>query len=395
MTTTEAPRRRRLSRADVERLLDRSSVETRVETMAVLVGELDGGTLEGNERRLALEILHCFAGDAEVAVREAVAWQIHNSPLLTPDLADRLVDDVARVAFPVLRHADGLDDAVLLRVLAQGDPAKQLAVAGRRSLSAPVSEALAREGGLVVVTCLLRNEGADLGEPPLGRTLDRFGRVRAVQEAMAARPGLPLAIVERLVAIASDAVRAALVARHRLAPSLVEALVARGREAATIALLRPILDTEEDVAIAARWLHANDRITPSFLFRALCAGDVVLFDAAIALAAGLDVGTARLIAWDDGSLGLPALFRHCRFPTALVPPFRTAVRTAKELGYAGGDAGRDAYQSAVIARVFETCLPTSSWAVDDLLLQVFDQKSDAVIDRAMAQAGLPFLPLRG
>jgi hypothetical protein len=90
MTTAEAPRRRRLSRADVERLLDRSSVETRVETMAVLVGELDGGTLEGNERRLALEILHCFAGDAEVAVREAVAWQIHNSPLLTPDLADRL-----------------------------------------------------------------------------------------------------------------------------------------------------------------------------------------------------------------------------------------------------------------------------------------------------------------
>lgn len=395
MTAATAPRRSRLSRADVERLLERPSVESRVETMAALVRELEGDTLQGNERRLAVEVLHCFAGDAEVAVREAVAWQIHNSPLLTADLADRLVDDVARVAFPVLRYAEGLDDALLLRVLAQGDPAKQLAVAGRRTLSAPVSEALARDGGLVVVTALLRNDGADLGRPPLDRTLDRFGRVRAVQEAMAARPGLPWAIVERLVAIASDAVRTALVARHGLAPALVETLVARGREAATIALLRPLVDREEDVASAARWLHANGRITPSFLFRALCAGDLALFDAGLAHAAGVDLESAHLIAWDDGPLGLPALFRHCRFAAALVPPFRTAVRVAKDTGYAGGDPGREAFQAAVIARVFETCLPTSSWAVDDLLLQVFDQKSDAVIDRAMAQAGLPFVPLRG
>jgi len=32
--------------------------------------------------------------------------------------------------------------------------------------------------------------------------------------------------------------------------------------------------------------------------------------------------------------------------------------------------------------------------VDDLLLQLFDQKSDEVIDAAMVQAGMPFHPIR-
>jgi hypothetical protein len=33
--------------------------------------------------------------------------------------------------------------------------------------------------------------------------------------------------------------------------------------------------------------------------------------------------------------------------------------------------------------------------LDDLLLQLFDQKSDEVIEAAMAQAGMPFHPIRG
>jgi uncharacterized protein (DUF2336 family) len=212
---------------------------------------------------------------------------------------------------------------------------------------------------------------------------------------MVARPWLPLAIVERLIAIASEDVREALIARHGLAPALVEALVARGREAATIVLLRPILRTDADTDHAARWLHANGRITPPFLFRALCAGDVRLFDAGLALVAGVEAENLHTVAWDDGPLGLAAVFRRCGFPAVLAPVFRTALGVAKDLGYRGGDTGREAYQSAVIAKVFATCLPTSSWAVDDLFLQVFDQKSDAVIDRAMTQAGLPFLPIRG
>ena len=67
----------------------------------------------------------------------------------------------------------------------------------------------------------------------------------------------------------------------------------------------------------------------------------------------------------------------------------------KETGYAGGDAGRTDYQVMALARVFEECGAIEDRLLDDLLLQLFDQKSDEVIEAAMAQAGMPFHPIRG
>lgn len=385
---------RSLSKTDVDRLLDEPTTDARVETMVKLVQDLESGTLSDGERRLAMEVLVCFAADAESAVREAVAWQIHNSPLLTPDLADRLAHDVARVAFPVLRHAEDLTETFLLRVLTDRDPGKQLAIAGRRGVPAAVSDLLVEDGNVAVITCLLRNHSAEVAERSLHRALDRFGRIRSVGEAMATRPALPMAVVESLVTYVSRGVRATLVHAYGLSPSLIDRIVDHGREAATMMLLRPTLADPAQATLAARWLHTNGRLSPSLLFRALCAGDIPLFVAGLAERAAIAGDNARTLAWDDGPLGLRALFRRARIPLVLVTPFRVAVAVAKEMEYDGGEDRRETFQSEVIARVFEECTPTDEWAIDELLLQLFDQKSEEVIGRAMDQAGLPFVPIR-
>jgi len=310
------------------------------------------------------------------------------------DLAERLAQDVARVAFPILRHAADLSDRFLLRVLGDRDAGKQLAIAGRRQVTAAVSEALVEEGNVSVITCLLRNQGATVTERSLHRALDRFGRIRTVSDAMASRPGLPLAVVEKLVAYVSAGIRTTLVRAHGLSPALVNRLVENAREAATMRLLRPILQSSSDAELMARWLQANGRLSASLLFRALCAGDVALFIAGLAARAGIPVENARILAWDDGALGMRAAFQQAGLPLVLATPFRVAVSVAKEMHFHGEEERRDAYQAEVIARVFEECTPTDEWAVDDLLLQLFDQKSEEVIDRAMEQAGLPFLPVR-
>lgn len=362
--------------------------------MTKLVEDLDGGRLNDVERSLALEVLRCFVDDAEAAVREAVAWQLHNSPLLTQDIAGQLVKDIARIAFPILRHASSLSDDMLLEVLAAPDAGKHLAIAGRNSVSARVADAVVETGNVAVVTCLLRNEGAEVREDSLHRALDRFGRIRMVSEAAAARAELPLAVVERLVAFVSEGVRGMLVRTHGLAPELVGRLVAHGRDAATLRLLRPVLRDGADVERGARWLSASGRLTPELLFRALCAGDLDLFTAGLAMRADIPVANARRLAWDDGPLGLHALLGRAGIPATLYGPFRTAVAVVKRLGYDGGEEHRDDYQSEVIAEVYAACSPTSSWEIDELLSQLFDQKSDAVIDDALDRAGLPFAPAR-
>ena len=130
------------------------------------------------------------------------------------------------------------------------------------------------------------------------------------------------------------------------------------------------------------------------MLRAICAGDIELFTTGLAVRSKIATESARLLIWDDGPLGLRAVFGKARFPVALLPPFRVAIDVVKETGYDGCDFGRREFQVRALARVFEECGAIGDRLLDDLLLQLFDQKSDEVIEAAMAQAGMPFHPIR-
>jgi hypothetical protein len=159
-------------------------------------------------------------------------------------------------------------------------------------------------------------------------------------------------------------------------------------------LLKPLASNLDDLEVVVRHLDRDGRLTPSLMLRAICAGDIELFTTGLAVRSKVAAESARLLVWDDGSLGLRAIFEKARFPIVLLPPFRVAIEVVKETGYDGGDAGRTDYQVVALARVFEECGAIEDRLVDDLLLQLFDQKSDEVIDAAMVQAGMPFHPIR-
>jgi uncharacterized protein (DUF2336 family) len=383
-----------LSISDVRRLLSDQSADARIETMTKLVSALESGAMAEPERLIATDILHRFAADAEAAVREAVSWQLHNSPLLTDALATRLARDIGRVAFPVLRNASRLSDEFLLQVIAERDAEKQLAIAGRQEVSPRLAEAIVETANITVIACLLGNGRARIADQTLHKALDRYGYLRVVNQPMAEREGLSLSVVEKLVAYVSEEIRSNLVERHHLSPVLVAEIVARGREAATMLLLKPLADNPHDLELVSRHLDRDGRLTASLMLRALCAGDIELFTIGLAVRARIATDSARRMVWDDGPLGLRAIFEKARFPIVLLPPFRVAIEVVKETGYAGGDPGRKTYQVAALARVFEECGGIEDRLVDNLLLQLFDQKSDEVIEAAMDQAGMPFHPIR-
>jgi uncharacterized protein (DUF2336 family) len=392
--TTTAPASA-LSHADVERLLSDHSAEARIETMSKLVSSLESDALAGPEREIATDILHRFAADAEAAVREAVAWQLHNSPLLTDALATKLARDIGRVAFPVLRNVKRLSDDFLLQVIAERDAEKHLAIAGRWNVSPRLADAIVETANVKVIACLMGNGRARISDPTLHKALDRYGHLSVVNEPMAEREGLSLSVVEKLVAYVSEDIRSNLVERHHLSPVLVAELVKRGREAATMLLLKPLAGNLDDLELVVRHLDRDGRLTPSLMLRAVCAGDIELFTTGLAVRSKIATESARLLIWDDGPLGLRAVFQKARFPVALLPPFRIAIDVVKETGYDGCDSGRREFQVRALARVFEECGAIGDRLLDDLLLQLFDQKSDEVIEAAMSQAGMPFHPIRG
>jgi hypothetical protein len=64
-----------LSEQDVKRLLVDHSPQARIETMSKVVADFESGRFQAKEQDLVRQILQRLAIDAEMAVREAVAWQ--------------------------------------------------------------------------------------------------------------------------------------------------------------------------------------------------------------------------------------------------------------------------------------------------------------------------------
>lgn len=365
-----------LSEQDVKRLLVDRSPQARIETMSKVVADFESGRFAAKEQDLVRQILQRLAIDAEMAVREAVAWQIYNSPLLNDDLAQRLAHDVAEVAFPILRHASALSDDFLVAIVQQRDSKKQIAIAARDEVSAGVSDAIVDTGNVTAIERLVRNPGADLSEPTLQKTLDRFGGVDAISESMAGRDDLPVTVIEKLIHYVSEEIRDELAARHDLPVGVIGGLVEHGREAATLLLLKPLSGRLRDAELFVRHLHANNRLSPSLLLRVLCSGDVEMFVAGIAVRCNLSVANARLLVFDEGQLGMRAAFERSSIPTALLPPFRSALAVVREMGYRDDDGLRADFQKKAVARVFNDCGGGGDKDIEELLLQLFDHKTD-------------------
>jgi uncharacterized protein (DUF2336 family) len=384
-----------LSPADVERLAGDRSAEPRIALVQKIVRTAELGLLAPGAFDTARDLLLRLAHDTVQQVREAVAWQVYNSPLLNDELASRLAADVASVAFPLLRHAEHLADSILLDVIGSGEAAKQMAIAARLSLSSSVSASLADVGNLAVVATLAGNAGAAISDQTLKRLAERYAHVPLIAEPLAGRELLPASVVERLVAGASSLVRDRLIRRHGLSPVLAAEMAQHGRDSATLTLLRPLGRSGMDARAMAVHMHDNGRLNLPIILRAQCSGDFDFFAACLSIRSRVAGANVAALLADGTGEGLRALLGHAHVPKRLFQPFLLAHQLAQEMNYPGGDQGRGEYQAAVLALLYAKCGQSEERAMDDLLLQLFDSKDEQMVDAAMDRAGIPFIPLRG
>ncbi len=339
-----------LSPADVERLLTDRSAAARAATVEKIAGGMSGSAFTEAERREAEAIFRLLVNDAEVLVRQTLAETLKLVPDLPRDIVKTLASDIADVATPMLSYSTALSDEDLLEIISQKSDLHQMAIARRSTVSELVSERLAEAGSEDVVATLMQNDGAEISENTYVKVLNQFTDSDKIKAPMVHRAALPITVTERLVSMVSDKLREHLVTHHEMPPGLATDIILESREKTMIGFIKDGASHAELVELIDQ-LHANGRLTPTIILRALCVGDVDFFETAMAKYANIAVSNVHILVNDAGGNGLKRLCEKSNIPGGLQDIMRVGLDVAAELDFDGTPGDRERYRNRVIERV--------------------------------------------
>jgi uncharacterized protein (DUF2336 family) len=338
-----------LSSRDVERLLNAPSPDVRAELAGKVATSLAEPDLSPREIALAQDVLRILARDVAATVRASVSNGLRSSPLLPPDVARRLADDIDLVALPLLAESLVLTDEDLVDLVSRGSALRQETIAARPGLTETVSDALIAHAGEPAVTVLMSNHTAQIAEHSLDRAIVRFAGSDRIKEAMVSRPVLPIGISERLVALVSRELQQRLVSMHALPPELASDIIHRSREHAVIRL--SVGSSEEELTAMVAQMQRGGRLTPTLILRAVCTGDIAFFEAAMAVKGNIPLANAQILIHDPSGRGLAALYRKASMPDNLFEAISAAVELINRTGFDGAARDIERFRARIISRV--------------------------------------------
>lgn len=339
----------RLTDADIRRMIKATDEDERASAAHKLCRSMDRDDLSPGEVVAAQKILRLLADDAAELVRRALAVTLKASDLVPHDVARRLAADVDSIALPIIGFSPAFTDDDLIEIVEAGSAIRQVAVASRPFVSRDVSEALSIDGCEQAVHALASNDNADLSERAMNQSLDRFSDAPQIIAAMAYRRVLPVDITERLIAVASEAVREHLVSRHAVAPETAIRLAGFARERATVDLIDQA-GSGLDLAQFVAQLNGRKALTASLLLRALARGQMSLFEHGLSELAMTPHARAWLMIHDAGPLGLRAIYDRAGLPPRLFAAFRAGVDTWRALVAEGGQMDEDGFRQQMLER---------------------------------------------
>ena len=376
--------RARLTESDIRRLIKSDAEDDRAAAAHKLCRSIDRMPLDEADRAAAQKILTVMANDAAELVRRALAVTLKASDLMPREVARRLVADVDSVALPIITSSPVFTDDDLIEIVRAGSAVRQNAVASRERVPRDVATVLAAEGCQSAVRALAANDNADLSEAALGVVIDRFGQTSEVVSAIAYRQVLPLSVTERLVALASDAVREHLATHHALAPETAIQFAQFARERATVDLIDQARVSQDLPAFVAG-LNGRKALTASLLLRALARGQMALFEHALAELTGTPHHRAWLMVHDAGPLGLKSIYDRAGLPPRLFQAFRAGVDTWRALQAEGGDVASDDFRQRMLER-FLSQRPNTSREDMAYLMERLDRPAVASMAAAVSAA---------
>jgi uncharacterized protein (DUF2336 family) len=216
----------------LKELPNRTSSEARRELLREATENLAGrsGALTPEANAELDRIMASVASEFSIQVRAEFARLIAANATHFSNTAAHFAMDEIEVAAPVLKHSDALSEDVLLMVVAEKSEAHMMAVTQRSSVSPRLSHALVERGGDEVVSSLLSNEGAAIGDNTYEMVMERADASPLLQAGLVRRKSVPMDLLNELYLKAESGLRQEIMVKFaQIDPAEMEKAFERSR----------------------------------------------------------------------------------------------------------------------------------------------------------------------
>jgi len=340
-----------LTSSDVAHLLKDDSADARLDVLNKVSNHYNGKKFGENERAVAEQIFRLLMKDAHLKVRENLAQRIRENPEIPRDIILHLANDHERVSLPVLEASQVLSDADLVNIIdSSREVSKLMAISKRDTVSGRVTDALVETNYPDVISSVVSNEGATISQRTFEKVIDDFSRERQVMDSIVSRAHLPIAVVEKLINHATEAVAGELKKKYKLTDEQIRKDTSGTREDTTLRMLE-LEDDPAAIGALVEQMASEGRLTPSIIMTALCRGQHYFFTAALANLAHIPLHNAEKLVKDKGELGFRALYERTEMPESMFHAVRLLLHVVQEVSETDAMPGSLLYANRLVERL--------------------------------------------
>ncbi|NBO19224.1 MAG: DUF2336 domain-containing protein [Proteobacteria bacterium] len=341
---------------DFKKLTQEPSAQIRGMLAGKIAADFRTSQFTPSESAIAIDIFRILLRDAEIHIRQSMATELAHSPNAPHDIILALAGDVLPVSLPVLEYSQVLtEDDLITIVRSNREAARHCAIARRETLSQELSHALLETGNTLVLQNLFGNKGAVLNESNLLPLWSRIPFTEPLLEQLVARGGLPLTIVDKLYHATSETLRAQLAARYPSHSPIITKAAGDAREWELLGLAPQAAQENRDeyelVEDLIDELYYSGRLTHSLVMRALCVGNISVFECGMARLAEVPRVNARLLMLESSGRGFKALYKAAAMPEGFYDAVRMLLKISLE-ETAFGRTRRNDFRQRVIDRIY-------------------------------------------
>ncbi|MEM9279645.1 MAG: DUF2336 domain-containing protein [Pseudomonadota bacterium] len=359
-------------------------VGKRIDAAAALARACTKKGIEPEERDEIEAALTVLLEDNAPAVRLAIAEAFGAFASAPRHVITTLANDNPDISVIVLSQSPVFHDAELINLVRRGSEENQIAISCRPWLSEDVVSAICHYGCRDATLGLLMNSAARFNQNDLHFIAQRHGTETDIRLILTDRDDIAVETRHVLLGKLGEALGGLVKKKAWLPEDRINTAIGEAFDKASIIFAAKTKD--EDVTTVVRNLMQQNRLTVSFLVRAICMGNITLVASAFSELSGVRFSRVEAILTNNRESAFKAVYDRAGLPKSAFIVFQTALATWRRLLTSGSKLNQARLPFIVTREVLEAYAGKSDSLVDELLVLLRKLSAETARESSRAKA---------